>query len=182
MKKIREKIIKKYLNDESLKRINQEIEQMVIAARRILGNKLYTQIGALNIFWQLRQEGIKPPYIATINRILKRNNLIRKKEKYVPKGTSYPSLCVTQSNDPYQLDVTSPRYLKGDGRFYSINVIDAFDHRESNYPHCRKNRMAVVSGLIHCWHMLEIPSYFIQIREPWCNGIIEHSQLVCQKN
>jgi hypothetical protein len=89
MKKIREKTIKKYLNGESLKRINQEIEQMVIAARRILGNKLYTQIGALNIFWQLRQEGIKSPYIATINRILKRNNLIRKKEKYVPKGTSW---------------------------------------------------------------------------------------------
>ena len=41
-------------------RINQEIEQMVIAARRRLENKLYTQIGVLNIFWQLRQEGIKP--------------------------------------------------------------------------------------------------------------------------
>ena len=46
MKKIREKAIKRYLNGESLKRINQEIEQMVIAARRRLENKLYTQISA----------------------------------------------------------------------------------------------------------------------------------------
>ena len=130
---------------------------MVIAARRRLENKLYTQIGALNIFWQLRQEGIKPPSIATINRILKRNNLIRKREKYVPKGTSYPSLCVTQSNDLHQMDVIGPRYLKGDGRFYSINIIDAFDRRGTIYPHRRKNR--------------------IPIREPWRNGIIEHFQL-----
>ena len=72
---------------QSPKRINQEIEQMIIATRRRLENKLYTQIGALNIFWQLRQEGIKPPSIATINRILKRNNLIRKRQRYVPQGT-----------------------------------------------------------------------------------------------
>lgn len=134
MKKIREKAIKRYLNGESLKRINQEIEQMVIAARRRLENKLYTQIRALNIFWQLRQEGIKPPSIATINRILKRNNLIQRREKYAPKGTSHPSLCVTQSNDLHQMDVIGPRYLKGDGRFYSINIIDAFDRRGTIYP------------------------------------------------
>lgn len=144
---------------QSPKRINQEIEQMVIATRRRLENKLYTQIGALNIFWQLRQEGIKPPSIATINRILKRNNLIQRREKYVPKGTSYPSLGVTQSNDLHQLDVIGPRYLKGDGRFYSINVIDAFDRRGTIYPHRRKNRMAIISGLIHCWRILGIPSY-----------------------
>lgn len=129
---------------------------MVIAARGRLENKLYTQIGALNIFWQLRQEGIKPPSVATVNRILKRNNLIQRREKYVPKGTSYPSLCVTQSNDLHQMDVIGPRYLKGYGRFYSINIIDAFDRRGTI---CRKNRMAIVSGLIHCWHMLGIPSY-----------------------
>ena len=122
-------------------------------------NKLYAQIGASNIDWQLRQEGMKPPSISTINRILKRNSLIRKREKYIPKGTTYPAPWVTQSNDLHQLDVLGPRYLKGDGRFYSINVIDAYDRRESNYPHRRKNRRAILSALLYCWHMLGIPSY-----------------------
>lgn len=152
---------------QSPKKINQETEQMVIAARKRLENKLYTQIGASNIDWQLRQGGMKPPSVATINRILKRNNLIRKRGKYIPKGTSYPSPCVTQSNDLHQLDVIGPRYLKGDGRFYSINVIDAFDRRESNYPHRRKNRMAILSGLLYFWHRLGIP-YYLQMDNLLC--------------
>jgi putative transposase len=52
-----------------------------------------------------------------------------------------------------------PRYLKGDGRFYSINIIDAYDRRESNYPHLRKNRRAILSALLYCWCMLGILSY-----------------------
>ena len=140
-------------------RIDQEIEQMVIATRKKLENKLYAQIGASNIDWQLRQEGINPPSISTINRILKRNSLVRKRERYIPKGTAYPAPSITRSNDLHQLDVIGPRYLKGDGRFYSINVIDAYDRRESNYPHRRKNRRAILSALLYSWHMLGIPSY-----------------------
>ena len=140
-------------------RIDQEIEQMVIATRKKLENKLYAQIGASNIDWQLRQEGIDPPSISTINRILKRNSLVRKRERYIPKGTTYPAPSITRSNDLHQLDVIGPRYLKGDGRFYSINVIDAYDRRESNDPHRRKNRRAILSALLYSWHMLGIPSY-----------------------
>jgi len=88
-----------------------------------------------------------------------RARLIHQKECYVPKGTVYPSPKVAGSNDLHQLDVIGPRYLKGDGRFYSINVIDAYDRRESNYAHRTKNRIAILSGLLYCWRMLGIPSY-----------------------
>jgi len=131
----------------------------LIATRKKLEDKLYAQIGASNIDWQLRREGMKPPSVATTNRILKRNNLVRKREKYVPKGTIYPSPSVTRSNDLHQIDVIGPRYLKGDGRFYSINVIDAYDRRGSNYPHRRKNRIVILNGLLHSWHILGIPLY-----------------------
>jgi putative transposase len=144
---------------KSPKQIDQETEQMVIATRKELENILYVQIGASNIDWQLRQEGMKPPSIATINRILKRNDLVRKREKYVPKGTPYPAPCVIRSNDLHQLDVIGPRYLKGDGRFYAINVIDAHDRRGSNYPHRRKNRRAILGGLLYAWHRLGLPFY-----------------------
>ncbi len=45
----------------SPKRVDQEIEEMIIATKKKLENKLYAQIGAFNIEWQLRQEGIHPP-------------------------------------------------------------------------------------------------------------------------
>lgn len=69
-----------------------------------------------------------------------------------------------------------PRYLKGDSRFYSINVIDAYDRRESNYPRRRKNRRAILSGLMYCWHRLGIQPVFIPIGKPWRNGMVEHFQ------
>lgn len=97
-----------------------------------------------------------------MNRILKRNNLIRKREKNVSKGVDYPSPKVTRSNNLHQLDVIGLRYLKGDGRFYSINIIYAYDRRGSVNPNRRKNRIAILSGLLSSLHTLGIP-LFLQI-------------------
>jgi putative transposase len=72
------------------KRIDPAMEQAVVEARKYLEQKLYAQIGAFNISWHLRQKGINPPPIVTINKILKRNNLVRKRVKYEPKGIDYP--------------------------------------------------------------------------------------------
>ena len=94
------------------KRINQEKEQMVIATRKKLENRLYAQIGALAINYDLKNRGISPLLISTINKILSRSHLIHQKNRYVPKGIDYPSPEVTRSNDLHQLDVIVPRYLK----------------------------------------------------------------------
>jgi len=91
---------------------------MVIATRKKLENKLYAQIGALAISYDLENRGIAAPPISTINKILSRGQLIHQK-RYVPKGVDYPSPIVTRSNDLHQLDVVAPRYLKTDGCFYS---------------------------------------------------------------
>ncbi|GAH90882.1 unnamed protein product [marine sediment metagenome] len=135
------------------------MEQTVIETRKYLEKKLYSQIGALAISYDLNKQGIIPPPISTINKILRRNNLTHKQTKYTPKGVNYPSLVITRSNYLHQLDVVGPRYLKEDGRFYSANIIDAYDRRNSVNPDRRQNRMAITKALICSWRTLGIPCY-----------------------
>jgi len=144
---------------QSPKRIDKIMEQTVIETRKYLEKKLYSQIGALAIIYDLNKQGIIPPPISTINKILRRNNLVHKQTKYSPKGVNYPSLAITQSNYLHQLDVVGPRYLKEDGRFYSANIIDAYDRRNSINPDRRQNRMAITKALICSWQTLGTPCY-----------------------
>ena len=141
------------------KKVEVTMEQAVIETRKYLEEKLYAQIGAFNISWHLKQEGGTPPSLATINRIIKRNNLVHKRPKYTPKGVNYPALVVTYSNYLHQLDVIGPRYLKNDGRFYSANIIDAYDRRDSVNPTRRQNRIAIAKALICSWKTIGIPFY-----------------------
>lgn len=141
------------------KRIDKTMEQAVIDARKYLEKKLYAQIGAINISWHLKHQGINPSSIATINRILKRNDLVRKRIKYQPKGVDYPAPKATQSNHLHQFDILGPRYLKDNGRFYSANIIDAYDRRCSINPIHRQTKTDIINALIHCWQTLGMPTY-----------------------
>jgi len=87
---------------QSPKRIDQEKKQMVIATRKKLENKLYAQIGALAINYELKNRGIAPLPISSINKILSRSHLTHQKKRYVPKGVDCPSPEVTRSNDLHQ--------------------------------------------------------------------------------
>jgi len=66
---------------------------------------------------------------------------------------------ITNSNSLYQLDVIGPRYLKEDGRFYSVNIIDAYDRLNTIKPERRQNRIAVTKGLLSSCKTLGIPIY-----------------------
>lgn len=141
------------------KKVDNVMEQAVIETRKNLEKELYAQIGAFNISWHLSQQGITPPPLPTINKILKRNKLIRKRTRYQPKGVNYPAPKITKSNNLHQMDAVGPRYLKDDGRFYSINIIDAYDRRCNVNPMRRKSRIDVISALIRCWQSMGIPKY-----------------------
>jgi putative transposase len=140
-------------------KIDKMMEQVVIESRKRLEKQLYAQIGAFAISYDLKQQGMTPPPLSTINNILRRNNLVRKRAKYISKGVDYPTLEITQSNDLHQFDVVGPRYLKTDGRFYSVNIIDAFDRRSSVNPMRRQTKLDVTHALLRSWHTLGIPCY-----------------------
>jgi hypothetical protein len=143
----------------SPEKIDTFMEQAVIEKRQELEQTLYAQIGALNISWHLKKEGSPTPSMITINRVIKRNNLTRKKPRYTPKGIDYPGLIPTHSNFLHQFDPIGPRYLKSDGRFYSGNIIDAYDRRCNINPMRAKTRKDITEALIRSWQMLGIPTY-----------------------
>lgn len=138
---------------------DESMEHTVIETRKHLEKELYAQIGAFNISWHLSQQGIKPPAIRTIDKILKRNDLVRKHPRYQSKNIDYPALQVIHSNHLHQFDVVGPRYLKADGRFYSANIIDAYDRRISINPMRRQTKADVTNALIHSWQTLGIPAH-----------------------
>lgn len=140
-------------------RISKIMEQAIIDARKQLEKTLYAQIGALSISWKLKEQGIEPPPIPTIDKVIKRNNLTRKRPKYQSKGVDYPALKPTHSNYLHQFDCVGPRYLKSDGRFYSANIIDAYDRRCSVNPMRRQTRIDIANALIRSWQTLGIPMY-----------------------
>lgn len=53
-------------------------EDLVVRIRKSFEGRMYSQTGALSIMYEFERLGLKPPSIATINRILKRNNQINK--------------------------------------------------------------------------------------------------------
>ena len=140
-------------------RIDRSMEQAIIDTREKLEKTLYAQIGALNIKWHLEEQGFCSPAIPTINKVLKRNSLVKKRTKYEPKGANYPSLKVVYSNFLHQFDVVGPRYLKTDGRFYSANAIDACDRRCCINPIRRQTKSDILASLIRCFKLLGIPEY-----------------------
>ncbi len=139
--------------------IDNAMEQAIINARKELEKTLYAQIGAMSISWKLKEQGIEPPPLITINKVIKRNNLTRKRPKYEPKGVDYPAIVPTYSNYLHQFDTVGPRYLKEDGRFYSANVIDAYDRRCCINPVRRQHKTDTTDSLTRSWKKLGIPIY-----------------------
>ncbi|GAF91932.1 unnamed protein product, partial [marine sediment metagenome] len=57
-------------------------EEQVLKIRSRLEKSKYSQIGAMAIRWEMEKLDIKPLPTWTIDRILKRHNVVREKEKY----------------------------------------------------------------------------------------------------
>ena len=101
-----------------------EMEQQILIIRKELMNEKMAQIGAISIQYECERRGIKPiPDVWTINRLIAKHGLNKQVSVHkIPKD--YPELfCHT-----HQRDLVGPRYIKGDGKFYSVNVIDTTTH------------------------------------------------------
>ena len=141
-------------------KVDKEIEDIFISSRKRLEGIKYAQIGANAIQWKIKKLGIEPHPVWTINRILKRKNLVSKKKPYEPKGKSYPEIVESsEMNNLHQVDLVGPRYIKGDGRFYSLNVIDICSHIIKLNTMCSKRDEEIANGLISTWKTVGIPEY-----------------------
>jgi len=124
--------------------------------------------GALTIQHRLQEETGVPVGLWTINRILKRHDLVRKSQKrFPPKGKAYPAFPVHAGvNVVHQFDLVGPRYVSGDGRFYFHNLIDTCSRSVAINPKRSKVNSDALDALKSGWDRLGIPDY-LQIDNQW---------------
>jgi hypothetical protein len=134
-----------------------EVEEAVIGVRKKLQNTKYAQIGVNAIIRELNLQGRSPLPASTIKRILKREGLQRTKAQYVPKGKAYPKQEAVCANNVHQADFVGPRFIKEDGRFYSLNIMDIATYRIRVNPSRRKDDESVAEGFIRTWKKLGVP-------------------------
>ena len=134
-------------------------EERVLKIRSRLENSKYSQIGTLAIQWEMEKAGIEALPSWTIDRILKRHNAVREKKKYKPSGKDYPDVRAIFSDSIQQADLVGPRYIKNDGRFYSLNVIDLESYLTAVYPCRTKGDEDMARGLIYAWRRIGRPDY-----------------------
>lgn len=78
----------------------------------------------------------------------------------MPKGVDYPYFReALDCNNIHQMDFVGPRYIKGDGRFYSLNVIDLYSHRVCIESQRTKVDNQVASSLLRCWKTMGMPDF-----------------------
>lgn len=139
-------------------RTRSEVEEIVKRVRvKLAKQDLFC--GAQAILWELEDLDVKPlPSLRTINRILVRNKLTRRRSgKYEPKGTPYPKLPALLPNQAHQMDLVGPCYLRGPLRFYGLNVIDAATARCGLHSTLSKAGQDILDGMWAIWSRLGIP-------------------------
>jgi len=184
-------------------RISGMIENSVIEIRKSLSSNSYSQKGATSILYEMKRLGLNTTSVSTINRILKRNDLISLKKTKSGKPKEYPNHYL----DVQQMDLIGPRYLKGGFKYYIYTIIDINNHMAGAYPIVNKSAKNITECLIDFWSEYQMPDYlqmdnelsfrgsnrhprglglllrtaisngvtpvFIPPAEPWRNGIIE---------
>lgn len=133
----------------------------------------YANIGASTLAFELERAKIKPPHRATINRILKRHDLVqprRRKSKKRKLPDDYPWPCVPSSNDLHLLDFVS-RSIRGAGRFYSCNLLDQFRRWPFLRAETPKSAAVVSQFLVLCWQEIGLPGgLYIDNDAVWNGG------------
>ena len=102
------------------KLLGDETESQILFIRKELMKEKMSQIGAISIQYECERRGIKPiPAVWTINRVIAKYGL-NKQTSFQKAPKDYPDLFW----HTHQMDLVGPRYIKGDGKFYSVNLID----------------------------------------------------------
>lgn len=183
--------------------ISSTLEELVVETRQFLAKSPYLESGAYAIWHHLKKQGVTPPSVATINRILRKHGLTCKKVKYQKSGIDYPAI----PEDTQLLDLIGPRYLRGGQRYYLLTIISNDTRHAGVYPILAKSGKDITQSVISFWKSYSTPSFlqmdnelsfkgsnrhprglgvlirtalehsvtpvFIPVSEPWRNGVIE---------
>ncbi len=141
-------------------RTPEATERLILEIRARLMADPWAQVGAVAIAWELEKLGVVPPAVWTIDRILRRAGVAKRRarSRYVPKGTPYPAGPATiRPNALHQIDLVGPRHLTGGLPFHALNAIDVGRHRAGILP--SKEEHEVARGLLGLWRRLGLPRW-----------------------
>ena len=152
-------------------KISKELEQAIITSRLKLVKRdspetKYAFCGAIAIHQELDNLGYRnKPALSTINRILKRNGLIANQKKDAKEKSStkyFPHIKAVHPGHLHELDLVTPRYVKGFGIIISVNRIDACTAQANLEQYQSKGAESVISFLMNDWKTFGIP-HFLQL-------------------
>jgi len=183
--------------------VSSMLEEKVVEMRQFLAKSPYLESGAYAIWHHLKEQGVTPPSVATINRILRKHSLTRKKVKYRKSGIEYPEI----PEDTQLMDLIGPRYLRGGQRYYLLTIISNDTRHAGVYPILSKSGNDITQSVLSFWKSYSTPTFlqmdnelsfkgsnrhprglgvlirtalelnvtpvFIPVSEPWRNGVIE---------
>ncbi len=142
-------------------RIPSETERIVLEIRDRLMANPWAQVGSGAIAWEMTKLGLEPPQSRTTERILARAKVTKRRtrpERYVPKGTPYPTGPVLVRPNAWQeADLVGPRHLEGALPFYALNAVDLGRRRVAIEILVSKEERQIASGLVAIWSRLGIP-------------------------
>ena len=134
------------------KKISKQTEERIVEIRKELAGKGFSQIGAIAIQYEFERLGYEIPKVWTINRVIAREGL-NKKEKKERRNREYPDMFIST----HQMDLVGPRYLRGDGRFYSINIIDVETHMAYVKAIRTKSSEEILEAVAEFWSEYGMP-------------------------
>jgi putative transposase len=129
------------------KKIATETEQQILLIRKELMQEKMAQIGAISIQYEFERRSIKPiPDVWVINRVIAKHGLNKQVSVHkTPKD--YPELFW----HTHQMDLVGPRYIKGDGKYYSVNLIDITTHSCYVKAVRTKSSAGIVDAIASFW-------------------------------
>lgn len=161
------------------------MEQAIVESRKKLTKRdtpetKYAFCGAIAIHQELDMLGYKEkPSLSTINRVLKRNELIDKKagdRKKSESGRYYPEIIARYPGHAHQLDLVAPLYIKGYGAVVSVNRVDVYSSQANLDQYRSKEADNIISFHIDDWKVFGIPFYLQVDNEAAFRGSLYHER------
>lgn len=115
-----------------------------------------------------------------INHIINREGLIIKPDKRRRRKSNkfYPLLKPTKINEVHQMDIVGPRYIKGQGQFFSYHVKDVVNRLVFLEQYFAYLAIYVVDCLVKAWRELKIPLYLQMDNHCSFSGSLVHKRSV----
>lgn len=164
-------------------KIDESLEGEIVKIRTKLMNHStpetkYSYYGAVAIHQELDLAGFRiKPNLSTINRVIKRNGLVNKKQRNSSNKESkvyYPSMRIAHPGHTYQLDLVTPRYITGYGKVVSVNRIDVFTSQSNLYQYESKGADSIIRFIVKDWKEYGIPKYLQLDNEASFRGSLYH--------